>query len=289
MAEILRGKPVAEAITEKTIAETEALKAQGIYPTLCILRVGERPDDISYERAAIKRCGKMGVDVKTVVLPENVEQKAFDKALMALNKDETVHGILLFFPLPAQLSDDRARKLLSPDKDIDGCTDISEAGVFANKHQGFPPCTAQAIMEIIKYYEVPVYGKTATVIGRSLVVGRPVSMMLMHENATVTTCHTKTPNTAEVARRADILVTACGQLGLVTSEFTNPDQTVIDVGTNWDNERGVFVGDVNFDDVEPNCKAISPVPGGVGAVTTCLLISHVVEAAKRASVSDVSE
>lgn len=281
MAEVLLGAPVTEALNERMIADVEELKGKGIEPTLCIFRVGERPDDLSYEKGATKRCDKIGVTVKNVVLPADVDQETFDKTLTEINEDPSIHGILMFRPLPKQLDNEKARQMLNPAKDVDGCTDGSLAGVFTNTKTGFPPCTAQAAMEILKFYDVPMRGKTATVIGRSLVVGRPVSMMLMHENATVTTCHTKTPDPAAVAREADILIAASGQLHSITPEFTNPDQVIIDVGINWDEAKGGISGDVDFEAVEPCCKALTPVPRGVGTVTTSVLVSHVVEAAKR--------
>ena len=281
MADILKGAPVAEALTEKMITDVYELRSKGIEPTLAILRVGERPDDISYERGAVKRAEKAGVTVKKVILSADISQDDFDKALTALNEDDEVHGILMFRPLPEQLDNERARKMLAPEKDIDGCTDGSLAGVFTNTKTGFPPCTAQAAMEILHHYGVEIKGKKAAVIGRSLVIGRPVAMMLMHENATVVNCHTKTADVPSITRKADILIAAAGVLRSVNADFVNPDQVVIDVGINWDEEKQGIAGDVDFDSVEPVVKAITPVPGGVGTVTTCVLISHVIEAAKR--------
>ena len=184
-------------------------------------------------------------------------------------------------PLPKHLDTERARKMLNPAKDVDGCTDLSLAGVFTNTKTGFPPCTAQAAMEILHHFDIPVSGKKAAVIGRSLVIGRPVGMMLMHENATVVNCHTRTVDVPSITREADILIAAAGRLHSVTRDFTNPDQVVIDVGINWDEEKGGISGDVAFEDVEPHVQAITPVPGGVGSVTSSVLIGHVIEAAKR--------
>ena len=283
MAQILKGAPVVEALNNKMIEEINQLKSEGIEPTLCIFRVGERPDDLSYERGAMKRCEKVGVTVNNVVLKADVSQDEFDRTLESLNCDDSIHGILMFRPLPAQLDNEKARQMLNPTKDIDGCTDGSLAGVFTNTKVGFPPCTAQAVMEILKYYNIDIQTKKAAVIGRSLVIGRPVSMMLMHENATVVTCHTKTLNPAEIASKADILVAAAGRIHSVGVEYTNPKQIIIDVGINWDEEKGGITGDVDFQTVEPEVKAITPVPGGVGTVTTSVLVSHVVEAAKRAA------
>ena len=281
MAEIWKGKPVADAMTARMQAEVAALQAGGLTPTLCIFRVGERPDDLAYEAGAMKRCAAVGIRVRQVILPRDVSQADFDEAFLAVNRDPEIHGILLFRPLPAQLDGERARKLLDPAKDVDGCTDGSLAGVFTNTKLGFAPCTAQAAMEILHHYGVDPKGKKAAVIGRSLVIGRPVAMMLMHENATVVNCHTRTVDVPAITRQADILICAAGVLHSVTPEFTNPDQVVIDVGINWDAARGGISGDVDFDRVEPLVRAITPVPGGVGSVTTCVLADHVIQAAKR--------
>ena len=261
--------------------EVEELKAQGVAPTIAILRVGDRHDDVEYERSAIKRCNSVGVRVITMTLPADASQDEFDRALSSFNNDPGVHGILMFMPLPEQLDAERARMLLSPEKDIDGITDRSLSGVFTSTEKGFPSCTAQATMEMLHYYGVDIEGKKAAIIGRSLVIGRPVAMMLMHENATVTNCHTRTENIPAITRNADILIVAAGDLHLVGPEYINPDQVIIDVGTNWDPVRETTSGDVDFERVEPLVKAISPVPGGVGRITTCVLVSHVIEAAKR--------
>ena len=282
MAEIWKSKPVVDAMVARMQGETAAFMERGIIPTLCIVRVGERPDDLAYERGAVKRCESVGIRVEKVVLPADIMQADFDEAFAAVNRDPSIHGILLFRPLPKQLDNERARQMLNPAKDVDGCTDASLAGVFTNSKVGFPPCTAQAAMELLHHYGVDPKGKKAAVIGRSLVIGRPVAMLLMHENATVVNCHTRTVGVPSITRQADILIAAAGQLHSVTPDFTNPDQVVIDVGINWDAQKGGISGDVDFDAVEPLVRAITPVPGGVGSVTSCVLASHVIEAAKRA-------
>ena len=262
-------------------ADVAALKEQGVTPTLAILRVGQRDDDLSYERGAMKRCEKVGVAVKNVVLPADVDSDTFFATLEDLNEDDSVHGILMFRPLPKQLDGEKARKLLSPAKDVDGCTDGSLAGVFTNTALGFPPCTARAAMEILKYYGVELKGKRVAVIGRSLVIGRPVAMMLMHANATVTICHTRTVDVPSITRDADILIAASGQMESVGAEYLRPGQTVIDVGIGWNEAKQKLCGDVKFEEAEPIVAAITPVPGGVGSVTTAVLCKHVVEAAQR--------
>ncbi len=281
MAEILKGAPVTAALNEKMKQEIAALKEAGIVPTLAILRVGERPDDISYEKGAMKRCASVGVEVKNAVLPADVSGDSFFRTLEELNEDPAVHGILMFRPLPPHIDGEKARKMLKPEKDIDGCTDGSLAGVFTNTKIGFAPCTAQAAIEILDYYGVDCKGKKAAVIGRSLVVGRPVSMMLMHKNATVVTCHTKTEDMASITRQADILIVCAGKMESIGAGYLKEGQVVIDVGIGWNEEKGKLCGDVKFDEAEPVAGAITPVPGGVGTVTTSVLVSHVVEAAKR--------
>ena len=283
MAMLLKGAPAAAALNERSAAAAAALKEKGIVPTLAILRVGARDGDLSYERGAMKRCEQIGAAVKNVVLPADVEADVFFAALEALNRDAGVHGILMLRPLPKHLDGEKARRMLAPEKDVDGCTDGSLAGVFTNTPLGFPPCTAQAAMEILKYYEIPLSGKRAAVIGRSLVVGRPAAMMLMHENATVTVCHTRTADVPAVTREADIVIAASGQPESVGAEFLREGQTVIDVGISWNEAKQKLCGDVRFEEAEPLVEAITPVPGGVGAVTTSVLVSHVVEAAARAA------
>ena len=281
MEKILKGTPVAQAIIDRTLCDANALKEKGVIPTLAILRVGERADDISYEKGAMKRCAQAGVDVKNVVLPSDVGENEFFETLNSLNKDDSVHGILMFRPLPKHIDGEKARQMLAIQKDVDGCTDGSLAGVFANSKTGFTPCTAQAAMEILKYYGCECSGKRAVVLGRSLVVGRPVAMLLMHENATPTICHTRTKNPAELSKQADIVIACTGQMESLGADYFRAGQIVIDVGINWNEEKNKLCGDVRFDEVSDIVEAITPVPGGVGGVTTAVLVSHVVEAAKR--------
>lgn len=281
MAILLKGGPVAAALTEKTAALTESLLAQGVTPTLAILRVGEKPEDLSYERGAAKRCAACGVAVRPAALPEDVTQGALMETLEALNQDETVHGILLLRPLPAHLDGEAARQALRPEKDVDGVTDGSLAGVFTGSGQGFAPCTAQAVVELLDYYGIELRGKRAVVIGRSLVVGRPAAMLLMERGATVTICHSKTASLPDITREADILVAAAGRMGLIGPEHLAPGQVVIDVGIHQEPGTGSLRGDVRFQAAEPMVKALTPVPGGVGAVTSAILAMHTAQAAKR--------
>ena len=279
--QILKGAPVAAAMNETMKADTAALKEKGIVPTLAVLRVGARADDLSYERGAMKRAAAVGIEVRNVVLPEDVDSDTFFRTLEELNEDPSVHGILMFRPLPKHLDGEKARQMLVPSKDVDGCTDGSLAGVFTNTPLGFAPCTAQAAMEILHYYGIPVSGLRAAVIGRSLVIGRPVAMMLMHENATVTVCHTRTKDVPAVTREADLVIAASGQMESVGREYLREGQIVIDVGIGWNEEKQKLCGDVRFEEAEGLVSALTPVPGGVGSVTTAVLCRHVVDAAMK--------
>ena len=280
MAEILKGAPVVAALNEEMSREVESLKSIGIVPTLAIVRVGEREDDIAYERGAMKRCEKVGVEVKLVLLPGDCSEDALISTLQDLNNNSKVHGVLLFRPLPKYMDGDRVRNTLSPEKDIDGITDLSLAGVFAGTNTGYAPCTAQACMEIIDYYGIDPNGKKAVVVGRSLVVGKPAAMMLIGKNATVTVCHTRTVDMPAVCREGEILIISTGRPKIVDKRYLAPGQTVIDVGINV-LEGGSMCGDVDFDAVEGIVGAVTPVPGGVGTVTTSVLVKHVVQAAKK--------
>ena len=291
MAMLLKGAEVAKALTEELHAKTEELKKNGVEPCLAILRVGAREDDLAYERGALGRCEKVGVAVRQVVLPEDVTQEVLMENIHALGADEKVHGVLMFRPLPKHLKADQNEicNRLDPKKDVDCMTHLSNAGVFEGLNGlGFAPCTPAACMEILDYYGIDCKGKNAVVIGRSLVVGKPAAMMLMGKNATVTVCHTKTVNTAEICRNADIIVSAAGVLNSLTKDYVRPGQVVVDVSINWDENKinakggkGGIAGDAKFDEVEPIVEAITPVPGGVGSVTTSVLMKHVVEAAER--------
>ena len=283
MARLLKGKEVAQAINLRSKNDADVLRQKGIVPTLAILRVGEKPDDISYEKNAIKRASEVGVEVKSIVLPSDVSYDEFYKTIDLLNNDNLVHGILMLRPVPKHLDNEQARLSIDSQKDVDGCTNGSLSGVFTNTELGFAPCTAQAAIEILDYYNIDVKGKNVVVIGRSLVVGKPLSMMLLNKNATVTICHTKTIDIPTISKNADIVITATGQMESLNKDYFKQGQTVIDVGISWNDVKQKLCGDVLFDEVEPIVENITPVPGGVGSVTTSVLINHVIEAAKRKS------
>lgn len=279
MAQILSGKDVAASINAQVLEESQRLQAAGVQPGLGILRVGERDDDLSYERGALKRAEACGVNVSRVLLPADCSQQELENAIRQLNADPAVHGILMFRPLPRHLDQAAAEALLAPAKDVDGITRGSLATVFAGSGEGYAPCTAAACMEILGHYGIDCTGKRAAVIGRSLVVGRPVAMMLMQRNATPVICHTRTLDAPAITRQADIVIVAAGRMETIGVEYFSAGQVVIDVGIGWNEEKGKLCGDVRFDEVEPLVGAITPVPGGVGAVTTSVLMKHVVQAA----------
>ncbi|MDD6615903.1 MAG: bifunctional 5,10-methylenetetrahydrofolate dehydrogenase/5,10-methenyltetrahydrofolate cyclohydrolase [Lachnospiraceae bacterium] len=280
MAKQLLGKEVTAALNERIKAKVAELKEKGVNPTLGIIRVGENESDISYERGATKRCETLGVACEKILLPADVSQEELLKVIDEVNKNDKIHGVLLFRPLPKHLDQNLIENALDPAKDVDCMTDGSMSGVFTGKDLGFPPCTPQACMEILDHYGIDCTGKKAVVIGRSLVVGKPAAMMLIKKNATVTVCHTRTVDMPSVAREADIVIVAAGRAGVVGAEYVKPGQVIIDVGINV-NAEGKLCGDVDYAAVEPIVDAITPVPGGVGSVTTSVLVSHVVEAAAK--------
>ena len=289
MAKRLLGKEVNEALVASLQARTAALREKGTVPTLGIIRLGENPSDLSYEKGATKRAEEVGVAVKNYILPESATKEELLAVIDEVNADASVHGVLMFRPLPKHLRADADEicNRLTPCKDVDSMTHMSNAGVFEGQDLGYAPCTPAACMEILDHYGIDCKGKKAVVIGRSLVVGKPAAMMLMAKNATVTICHTRTVNTAEICRNADIIVSAAGVLNSLTKDFVREGQIVIDVSMNWNPEKittkgkGGMSGDCVFEEVEPIVEAITPVPGGVGAVTTTVLMKHVVEATEK--------
>ncbi|MDR0350005.1 MAG: bifunctional 5,10-methylenetetrahydrofolate dehydrogenase/5,10-methenyltetrahydrofolate cyclohydrolase [Coriobacteriales bacterium] len=277
---LLRGDEVSEALKKRIVAEVEGLKAAGIEPTLAIVRVGERKDDVSYERAAIKRAEDSGVAVRPIVLARDVSTEALLARIEELNADSSVHGVLMFRPLPASIDEELVRTTLSPIKDVDGITDLSLGSLFTDGSLGFAPCTAAACVEILDHFNIALEGRRALVLGRSLVVGKPLAMMLLRRNATVTIVHSRSNNLAELVREADIVIAAAGQAKLVDASYLRQGQTIIDVGINIAKD-GALVGDVDFAAAWQLVEALTPVPGGVGTVTTSVLIKQVVEAAAR--------
>lgn len=287
MAELLKGAPVAGAMTKRNAQAVEELKSKGITPTLAIIRLGEKPGDLSYEKGALKRAEKTGVEVKQFIFPETMTEKALIKEIRKINDDDSIHGVLMFRPLPGHIDEKTVCETLAPAKDMDGITSGSMAGVFMDAEIGYPPCTAEAVMEILDHYDVQLKGSKVTVFGRSLVIGKPVAMMLMARHATITVCHSRTAidDFRAAGAGADIVVSALGRAKMIGAEILGSGQTVIDVGINVD-EDGNLCGDVNFEEAERDAAAITPVPGGVGSVTTAVLMKHVIQAAQREAAED---
>lgn len=274
----LRGIPVAQAITEQLKVKIDDLSKKGILPKLSIIRVGSREDDIAYEKGITKRFALVNAAVEIIELSFDVNQDELEEKIISLNQDQTVHGILIFRPLPKHLSEERIKSIIAAEKDVDGMSTINTASIFAGNKKGFPPCTPQAVIEVLDFYGIDVTGKKVTIVGRSLVVGKPLAMLLLDKNATVTICHTRTVNLEKECRNSDILIACAGVARIITKDFTNPDQLVIDVGINM--VAGKLCGDVNYDEVADKVKAITPVPGGIGSVTTSVLLKHTIKSAE---------
>lgn len=275
--ELLKGAPVSATIREWAAEEIKQL--QGPVPKLAIIRVGEKPDDMSYERSAVKKMETFGLRVQTFVFPKDISDEDFKEAFQKINKDPDVTGILLLRPLPRQIKEKEIEAMIDPKKDLDGISPVNIAKVFSGDPSGFAPCTAEAVIEILKANNISIEGKRAAVIGRSMVIGKPLSMLLLKENATVTICHTRTKELPEICRQAEILVAAAGKAGMVEESWVSDGAVVIDVGINVD-ENGKLCGDVDQASMESRNLLLTPVPGGVGAVTTAVLAKHLIQAAR---------
>ena len=274
----LKGAEVSAKIKDQVQEIVE--KLDGHVPTAAIVRVGERPDDLSYEKGVIKKIASFGMEAKTYVFPEDISEEEFLEEFRKINADESVDGILLFMPLPKHMNGKLFESAIDPVKDLDGISPVNRAKVFAGEADGFAPCTAEAVIEVLKAFEIPMAGKRAVVVGRSMVVGRPLSMLFLKENATVTVCHTRTADLKEECKRAEILVAAAGKAKMLDKEYVADGAVVIDVGINVD-ENGKLCGDVKWDGLDEAASAATPVPGGVGAVTTAVLCKHLAQAALR--------
>ena len=276
----LGGKEVADKIVEDLKVKVEELKGKGVSPKLAILRVGARDDDLAYERGVLKRFESAGVEVEVTAVDLGISQEELDKTFDGINNDPKVHGILVFRPLPKGLSDEHMRRTIDPGKDSDFMDIRNMENVLAGFPDAAAPCTAEAVMALIKHYQIETKGKKVTVVGRSLVIGKPAALLLTTANATVTVCHTKTVNIEEECKNADIIVACCGVAKMITEKFVKPGQIVIDVGMNVD-EEGKLCGDVDYEKVSEIADAVTPVPGGVGSITTAILLKHVVDNAGR--------
>lgn len=272
----LRGKKVSDGIKEYVSKELETLT---FVPKLAIVRVGENPDDMSYERGATKKLKSFGLDVASYVFPQDISDEDFKKAFKDINEDDEVTGILLLRPLPRTINEKDIENMIDPKKDLDGISPINIAKVFAGDTTGFSPCTAEAVIEVLKAYDIELTGKRVTVVGRSMVVGKPVSMLLLKENATVTMTHTKTVDLRKTCSDAEIVIAAAGRAKMLNSDYCGQDAVMIDVGINVD-ENGKLCGDVDYATLDGKASAATPVPGGIGTITTAVLAKHLIQAAK---------
>lgn len=272
----LRGKKVSDGIKEYVSKELETLS---FVPKLSIVRVGENPDDMSYERGATKKLKSFGLDVASYVFPQDISDEDFKKAFKDINEDDEVTGILLLRPLPRTINEKDIENMIDPKKDLDGISPINIAKVFAGDTSGFSPCTAEAVIEVLKAYDIELTSKRVTVVGRSMVVGKPVSMLLLKENATVTMTHTRTADLKKTCSDAEIVIAAAGRAKMLNSDYCGQDAVMIDVGINVD-ENGKLCGDVDYSTLDGKASAATPVPGGVGTVTTAVLAKHLIQAAK---------
>jgi methylenetetrahydrofolate dehydrogenase (NADP+)/methenyltetrahydrofolate cyclohydrolase len=279
MGKLIKGKPVADSITLEVKKDVEQLKQNNIFPKLKIVRIGERDDDIAYENAALKRMKLCDILCEVMTLPPDISQEDFILELKTVNEDKTVHGILLFRPLPEQINEDKVKNIINAEKDVDCFNPINVSKVMEGDDTGFSPCTPTAALEMLKYYNVEIMGKLAVVVGRSMVVGKPLSMMLLKENATVLICHSKTEDLKQLSSQADILIVAVGKANMITDDYIKENATVIDVGINVQQD-GNLCGDVNTNNCLEKSGLITPVPAGVGSVTTAVLAKHVAKAAK---------
>ncbi|MBR0353931.1 MAG: bifunctional 5,10-methylene-tetrahydrofolate dehydrogenase/5,10-methylene-tetrahydrofolate cyclohydrolase [Oscillospiraceae bacterium] len=279
MAEMLLGRPAADAIREKLALRVAALAEKGVTPRLAVIRLGEDPGDMAYERSIRRGCEKLGCAAESISLPADCTQETLIAQLEKVNADDAIHGCLLLRPLPKHMDSAAVCDALKPEKDLDGMGVGALGALFAGRKDAFAPCTAQACMEMLKFYGIDPAGKRAAVVGRSLVIGRPVAQQLLQADATVTLCHSRTPDLAAVCREADILIAAVGHAGLIGAGHTRPGQVILDVGVN--SVDGKLCGDVRTEEAAAIAAAVSPVPGGVGAVTPAVLLAHLVEAAER--------
>lgn len=272
----LRGKKVSDGIKEYVSKELETLS---FVPKLAIVRVGENPDDMSYERGATKKLKSFGLDVASYVFSQDISDEDFKKAFKDINEDNEVTGILLLRPLPRTINEKDIENMIDPKKDLDGISPINIAKVFAGDTSGFSPCTAEAVIEVLKAYDIELTSKRVTIVGRSMVVGKPVSMLLLKENATVTMTHTRTVDLKKTCSDAEIVIAAAGRAKMLNSDYCGQDAVMIDVGINVD-ENGKLCGDVDYTTLDGKASAATPVPGGVGTVTTAVLAKHLIQAAK---------
>ena len=280
MAELMLGAPVVESLNNRIHKDVELLHLRGITPTVKLVRVGEKASDLSYEKGFTKKAESLGIQIEKCILPDHVSEEELLSVIDDINKDDSIHGCLMFRPLPAHLNTKTVMSALLPKKDIDAMTGCSMGGLITQDEIGFTPCTAEACLEVLKYYDIPLKGKNVAIVGYGMAVGMPLSILMINQGATVSVCHiyTDPEKMAEHCRNADIIVSAAGKARLIGQEHVAPGQVILDVGINVGND-GKLCGDINFKEVEPIVDAITPVPRGVGTVTSTVLADHVVKAA----------
>lgn len=278
MSIILYGKPVAESIINDLSERTKTLLSKGVQPAVSILRAGARSDDIAYEKRVANLCEKINIKVNIIEMPEDVSQQELEDELAKANEDQDVHGILVFRPLPSQIDENRICSMISPQKDIDCMNSENLKKLFMGDSSGIAPCTPEAVIEILKHYNYKLEGKNVVIVNRSMVIGKPLSMLFLNENSTVTICHSRTVNLKEITKSADIIVSGVGRAKYFGKEYVSENSTVIDVGINF--AEGRMCGDLDFDTVNNRVGAITPVPGGVGTVTSAILLKHLLESAE---------
>lgn len=274
----LKGKPVFSKIDDWTVRHKEILQGVGISPKLGVIRVGEREDDLSYEKSVIRKCGKLGLAHEVFAFPRNITEEAFLNEVEAINKMDRVHGILMFRPLPEHIDYDKVLVRFDPAKDIDGMLPENLGHVLAGNIAGYAPCTSEAVFELLKHYEVPLEGASIAVVNNSNVVGKPLAMMLSNAFATATLCHHKTKDLKDLMKSSDVVVSAVGKARLFDEGYFSENQYIVDVGINVDDE-GKLCGDIDFDPVVERSAGVTPVPGGIGGITTSILLRNVVKAA----------
>lgn len=276
---VLECKEVSRFLIDQQMEYCQQLRSQGTVPTAAFIRVGNKRDDIAYQNNILKTCSSVGIEAILYELDDQADTCRIIELLDTLKEDKKIHGIMLFRPLPEHVDEEMINSAISSIKDVEGMNPKNMAKVFAGNYKGFAPCTAAAVMEILKYHDIKLKGKHAVILGRSMVVGKPLAMMLLQEDETVTVCHSKTKNLIEIAKTADVLVAAMGRPNAVGAEFIKPGAIVIDVGINVD-QNGNICGDVKFDEAIQVASLVTPVPGGVGSVTTAVLIKNIIKAVK---------
>lgn len=277
---LIKGDEAAEEIKQNTSRKAAELSSKGVLPTLAVIRFGSRPDDISYQKGIEKRCGEAGAAVRVFEFKEDISQEKFMEQFLRINDDETVHGIIILRPFPDGIKEKAVAKAIDPEKDVDGMSDENLMKVFRGDEDCFAPCTAEAVVRLLEHEGIPLVGKRVVIIGRSLVVGKPLSMLLLNKDATVTICHSKTRDIKSISAQADILICAAGKRGMVNCDFIKQGAVVVDVGINVD-EDGRLCGDVDAESAKKHAAMLTPVPGGVGSVTSWLVVEHVIKAAEK--------